>query len=90
MDNATVVAGHGRVISRRVVLQAAAAASTLALAFALVMTLLQGKAEAQISFQQIVCPILINVANVFGSFFGGVVTPILNALLAAFGCVISG
>lgn len=90
MENATVLAGHGRAVSRRVMLRGAAAAVTLALAFAVVMTLLQGRAEAQINIQQIVCPILINVANVFGSFFGGIVTPILNALLAAFGCVISG
>lgn len=40
-----------------------------------------------IDFRQIVCPILIAVRNAFASGpFGGFVTPILNALLQAFGC----
>ena len=43
--------------------------------------------SAQIDLRQIVCPILIAVRNAFASTpFGGFVTPILNALLAAFGC----
>jgi hypothetical protein len=46
---------------------------------------------AQINIQAIVCPILFSVRNAFASGpFGGFVTPILNQLLAAFGCTASG
>lgn len=48
-------------------------------------------APAQINIQGIVCPILLSVRNAFASGpFGGFVTPILNQLLAAFGCTASG
>jgi len=49
-------------------------------------------APAQIiNIQAIVCPILFSVRNAFASGpFGGFVTPILNQLLAAFGCSASG
>lgn len=52
-------------------------------------------APAQINvntfIQSIVCPILFSVRNAFaGGPFGGFVTPILNNLLAAFGCTASG
>lgn len=41
--------------------------------------------------RSIVCPILVSVRNAFASGpFGGFVTPILNNLLAAFGCTASG
>lgn len=42
---------------------------------------------AQIDIRQFVCPILISIRNAFANtFFGGFVTPILNAIIAAFGC----
>ena len=53
-------------------------------------------AQAQIGnignlFQTIVCPILLSVRNSFsGGPFAGFITPILNQLLAAFGCSASG
>jgi hypothetical protein len=48
-------------------------------------------AAAQINIQGIVCPILFSVRNAFAAGpFGGFVTPILNQLLAAFGCSASG
>lgn len=48
-------------------------------------------APAQINIQAIVCPILFSVRNAFAAGpFGGFVTPILNQLLAAFGCTASG
>lgn len=83
MDNAAVMAGQRRMSPLRL----AAAASAVALAIAVVITLLQGSAQAQIvTIQQIVCPILLNLANAFGGFLAG----LFNALLAAFGCGISG
>lgn len=46
-----------------------------------------GVDNAQINIGQIVCPILIAIRNAFASTpFAGFVTPILNSLLAAFGC----
>ena len=48
-------------------------------------------AAAQINIQAIVCPILFAVRDAFDDGpFGGFVTPILNQLLAAFGCTASG
>ena len=42
---------------------------------------------AQIDIRQIVCPILIAIRNAFANTpFGGFVTPILNAIIQAFGC----
>lgn len=50
-----------------------------------------GAAQIGFNIQAIVCPILISVRNAFASGpFGGFVTPILNQLLAAFGCSASG
>ena len=50
-----------------------------------------GAAQIGFNIQAIVCPILISVRNVFANGpFGGFVTPILNQLLAAFGCSASG
>ena len=44
-----------------------------------------------INIQAIVCPILFSVRDAFDDGpFGGFVTPILNQLLAAFGCTASG
>lgn len=48
-------------------------------------------AQITINIQAIVCPILISVRNAFANGpFGGFVAPILNQLLAAFGCTASG
>ena len=53
-----------------------------------------GEITAQINvgdlIRQIVCPILLAVRNAFaGTFLASFVTPIINQLLVAFGCVIS-
>lgn len=87
MDNAMVLAGQGRAMSRRLVGRLAMLVVGVSMVFALALVFFQQQAEAQlINIQAIVCPILLNLASVFGGFFAG----IFNALLAAFGCVISG
>ena len=86
MDNATLVAEHGRAISKRLLVRLSMIAVGLSLAFAVITALFQREADAQINFFSFICPILISLANAFGAFFGG----IFNALLAAFGCSISG
>ena len=86
MDNAMVMAEHGRGVDRRLLRRLAAFGAGVIAVFAMAMVLFQHQAGAQINIQQIVCPILISLANTFGQFFGS----IFSALLAAFGCVISG
>lgn len=87
MDNAMVLAGQGRAMSRRLLGRLAMLAVGVALVFAVALVFFQQQADAQlINIQQIVCPILINLAGVFGGFFAS----IFNALLVAFGCGISG
>ena len=87
MDNAMVMAGPGRALSRRLLVRLSVIAGSLSLAFAVVMVLFQRQAEAQF---QLVCPILFNLRNTLGGLFGGLVTNSINALLTAFGCGISG
>ena len=86
MDNAIVMAGHGRTVNQRLLGRLAVFAAGVTVLFALALLIFQQQADAQINIQQIVCPILISLRNVFGGFFAG----IFDALLAAFGCVISG
>ncbi len=92
MDNAMVIAGHGRAVSRRLLVRLSVMALSLSAAFAVVMVLFQRQAEAQFTnpFTQIVCPILISLANAFAGAFGGLLAGLFNSLLAAFGCSISG
>ena len=85
MDNA-MVAGNGRAVGRRLLVRLSAIAVGLSAAFAIVMALFQRAAEAQINIAGIICPILINLSQAFGGFFAG----IFNALLALFGCGVSG
>ena len=85
MDNA-MVAGQGRALSRRLLVRFSAIAVGLSAVVAIVIALFQRAAEAQINIAGIICPILISLANAFGGFFGG----IFSALLAFFGCVVSG
>jgi hypothetical protein len=86
MDNAMTMAGHGRAVNRRLVTRLAVFTAGVGLVLALALVLLGGEANAQINFQQIVCPILLALQQALGGFFAA----IFNALLAAFGCVISG
>lgn len=86
MDNAMTMAGHGRAVNRRILTRFAVVALGVSLVVAVAMALLGGPAQAQIDFQSIVCPILLALANGLGGFF----QVIINALLEAFGCVISG
>ena len=52
---------------------------------------LDSAAQININIQAIVCPILFAVRDAFDDGpFGAFVTPILNQLLAAFGCTASG
>lgn len=90
MENAMVLAEHGRALNRRMLGRLAVFTAGVAVLFALALLLFQQQAEAQINIQQFVCPLLINLRNTLGAAFGAFVLPIINALLAAFGCVISG
>jgi hypothetical protein len=90
MNNATVMAGQGSAIPRRLLVRMAAAAAGLTLAVTVILALLQRTAEAQIPGANIACAILLAVANFVGGLFGGIFAGIINALLAAFGCGISG
>ena len=86
MDNAMVMAGQRLAANRRQLGRIAMFAVGVSLAFALVMALFVDQAGAQINIGQFVCPLLINLRNSLGGFFAS----IFDALLAAFGCVISG
>ena len=101
MDNATVAVGWAFVgkQSTRTRITAMIAALLLVLAlFALVQhdTSPAGASpvaatvavdHAQLNVGQIICSTVLNLRNAFANTpFGGFVTPILNALLAAFGC----
>lgn len=90
MDNAMVLAGRGRAVSRRLLVRLSVMALSISAAFAVVMVLFQRQAEAQNPFTQIVCPILISLANAFAGAFGGLLSGLFNSLLSAFGCGISG
>jgi hypothetical protein len=87
MDNAMVMSG--RAVSRRLLLRLSVMAVSISAAFAVVMVLFQRQAEAQNPFAQIVCPILINLANAFAGVFGGLLAGLFSSLLSAFGCAIS-
>lgn len=87
MDNAMVIAGHGRAVSRRLLVRLSVMALSLSAAFAVVMVLFQRQAEAQF---QAICPILIGLANAFAGLFGGLLAGLFSSLLSAFGCTISG
>lgn len=87
MDNAMVVAGHGRAVGRRLTARLAAVGAGLSLAFALVMVLFQRAAEAQLpNITGLICGILISLSNAFGGLLAG----IFSALLSFFHCGISG
>jgi hypothetical protein len=91
MDNAMVVAGHGRALSRRLLVRLSLAAMALSFVVATVLAVFQRGAEAQFNpFAQIVCPILLAVLNTIGGLFGGIFGSVIQSLLAAFGCTISG
>jgi hypothetical protein len=86
MDNAMTMAGHGRAVNRRILTRFAVVTLGVSLVVAVAMVLAGGAANAQIDFDNIICAILLSLANAFGGFFAF----IFNALLAAFDCVISG
>ena len=55
------------------------------------LLLVQQRADAQVNIGAIACPILLSVRSAFAnSPFFSFIEPILNALLSAFGCSISG
>lgn len=98
MKNASAADGTGSVVVRDVRLRVSSLVVATMLVFSALL-MVQHRADAspvkapaavtaQINVASIACPILFAVRAAFAATpFGGFVTPIINRLLAAFGCI---
>ena len=88
MDYASSVAARDEMGGRNHTARLGYAFAALAVAMAVVLLVQDRAAEAQIGFGQFLCPILASLANTLAGFLA-FLRPILNALLASFGCGVS-
>ena len=85
MANVTGGARNHALVKRVTALSAAVATAVTVLCVVIAGA---GSSAAQINIGAIVCPILLALKAIFGSFFG--LGAIFDALLTAFGCNVSG